>query len=75
MSSEEPFAEHGALLMQPPMKVWVLWHRYHDWSGAHIERVYLSRSRADSDLALLTEGQAGKQVDGVWTVDQLEITR
>lgn len=44
--------------------VWVLWHRYSDGSGAHIERVYTDEERAKQDHALLTVGE-GKST-GEW---------
>ena len=56
------------------MSAWVLWHRYGDGTGAHIERVYLDGERAKSDLALLVEGDACKTGAHEWRLDELPIT-
>lgn len=48
-------------------KIWVLWHRYSDGSGAHVERAYFSEERARDDLQLLTEGE-GERAHGWWLV-------
>lgn len=54
------------------MNAWVLWHRYLDGSGAHIERVYLDSDRAEEDHALLTKGEA-KAHDGEWRLDEVPV--
>ncbi len=50
--------------------VWVLWHRYGDGSGAHIERVYVDEIRAQEDYALLTDG-TGKASSNEWSLDKV----
>ena len=52
------------------MKAWVLWHMYGDGSGAHIERVYLSGSRAQEDYHLLTDQPGGCTE---WKLDEIPI--
>lgn len=56
------------------MMAWVLWHRYSDGSGAHIERVYLDGERAKEDHALLTEGDACKTSSREWFLAEVPIT-
>ena len=51
--------------------VWVLWHRYGDGSGAHVERVYVDEDRACCDLSLLTEGD-GKASSHEWHLDKVQ---
>ena len=41
------------------MTAWVLWHQYHDGSGAHIERVYFDEARAIEDHLLLVNQPGG----------------
>lgn len=50
--------------------VWVLWHRYGDGSGAHVERVYVDEIRAQEDYALLTEGE-GRMSAHEWKLDKV----
>lgn len=51
--------------------VWVLWHKYGDGSGAHIERVYVDEDRARSDYDLLTEGDS-KYSASEWRLDKTQ---
>lgn len=51
--------------------VWVLWHRYGDGSGAHVERVYVDEIRAQEDYALLTGGD-GKASTHEWKLDKVQ---
>ena len=52
------------------MDAWVLWHRYGDGSGAHIERVYLEPARAEQDHNLLAN-QPGGSTD--WHLDKVPV--
>jgi hypothetical protein len=49
--------------------VWVLWHRYGDGSGAHIERAYLDGLRARQDHELLAKAPGG----GEWHLDEVPL--
>jgi hypothetical protein len=53
--------------------MWVLWHRYSDGSGAHIERVYREEGRAREDLALMERATEVGGSSG-WKLDEVPMT-
>ena len=51
------------------MSAWVLWHRYGDGSGAHVERVYTDVGRASEDFELLQKQPTGSE----WSLDEVPL--
>jgi len=54
---------------------WVIWHKYGDGSGAHIERVYITEERAKEDFDLLVGGPepSTKSTSNEWFLTKVDL--